>query len=362
MPTYLRYAESVETVPPDEPETIARILESLHRLGHRTGEREGHAIRVSHAKMHGAATGELVVAEDLPAELRQGLFASPGRYPVIARLANVPGEIMGDAVQTQRGLSLKVLGVSGEMLPGHEGEVTQDFVLDTGNRFAAADAKAFLLTHLGLEHAPQAPEKLKEVVSRVARAANVALHAVGTDSANLDFFGHPRIHPLAEAYFTQAPIRYGEHVAKLAVVPTGAAQHALEALTLDTAADPDALRTATVTYLREHDASFDVRVQLCTDLESMPVEDASRQWSEAESPYVTVATLTLPVQEALSPERVRYVEEVVSFRPAHCLVEHRPLGSLMRARLQVYSALSAFRHHYNSVGEAEPARLDAVPD
>ncbi|MGT2481093.1 hypothetical protein ACU4GR_25045 [Methylobacterium oryzae CBMB20] len=68
--------------------------------------------------MHGAALGELEVLPNLPPWLRQGLFARPARYPIVARLANVPGEIASDAVATQRGISFKVIGVPGAMLPG----------------------------------------------------------------------------------------------------------------------------------------------------------------------------------------------------------------------------------------------------
>ncbi len=360
--SYVRYSEDVEVIPEDESQTIDKILASMHRLSDRTQAKYGHAIRVSHAKSHGAAAGELVVADDLPEPLRQGLFAKPGRYAVMARLANVPGEIISDAVSTQRGLALKVLGVEGEMLPGHVGESTQDFVLDTGNRFAAANAKEFLATHLLLEHAPQIPEGAKETVSKTSFAANKALHAVGGDSAHLDFVGHPRIHPLAEAYFTQAPIRYGNYLAKLAVIPVTPAQIALEKDVLDTADDENALRTATVDYLRGQDAVFDVRVQLCTDLESMPVENATTEWSEEESPYQTVARLTLPRQEAYSDARREYVDKDLAFCVSHSLAAHRPLGSIMRARLRAYPEMSRHRRKANGRLLAEPRFIQEMPD
>ena len=207
--SYVRYSHDVETAPADEEETTGKILESMGRLMGRTEERYGHAVRVSHAKSHGVAVGELEILDGLIEPLRQGLFAQPARYPVIVRLANVPGELDPDSVNTQRGLALKVIGVKGEML-GTEGGETQDFVLDTGDRFAAADAKAFLMTHLQLEHAPQMPSGVKAAVSAMSRVTNKALHAIGVDSANMDFFGHSHVHPLAEAYFTQAPIRYGD--------------------------------------------------------------------------------------------------------------------------------------------------------
>lgn len=358
---FVRYSDTVEVVPEGENETIDKILESMHRLSGRTEKQYGHAIRVSHAKSHGVAVGELVVSDDLPEELRQGLFSKPGHYPVIVRLANVPGEFISDAVSTQRGLSIKILGVEGEMLPDHKGERTQDWVLDTGNRFGAANAKEFLAQHLLMEHAPQIPEPIKESVSKASLATNTALHVVGGDSAHLDFFGSPRIHPLVEAYFSQAPIRYGDYIAKLAVVPVAPAQLALEKEVLDTAKDENALRTATVNYLRDQDAVFEVRVQLCTDLESMPVEDANKEWSEEQSQYRTVARLTFPRQEAYSDARRAYADEDLAFCISHSLAAHRPLGSIMRARLRAYPEMSQYRREANGKPLVEPQSIEEVP-
>jgi hypothetical protein len=94
----------------------------------------------------------------------------------------------------------------------------------------------------------------------------------------------------------------------------------------------------------------------------MPVEDASVRWPEEESSYLSVARLVLPKQEAYSPTRQAYFDDVLAFRPAHSLEAHRPLGSLMRARLKTYAALSAFRHGRNGTPEREPRSIDEVPD
>jgi hypothetical protein len=358
---YVRYRADVETIAPDEAATIAQILDSQIRLHARNRETFGRPVRASHGKMHGAAVGELEVLPNLPPWLRQGLFAEPGRYPVVARLANVPGEIASDAVATQRGFSFKVIGVPGAMLPEHAGEITQDFVLDSGDRFAAGTARQFLANHLALEHGPRIPDGVKAAVSSVARAGNAALDAVDAGSAMLDFFGHPRVHPLAEAYFSQAPLRFGDHIAKLAVVPVGPAQRALADATIDIANDPDALRTATVGYLRAHDAEFDVRVQLCTDLDRMPVEDASVEWREDESPYQTVARLRFPRQDAFSPERSAYVDGALSFCVSHSLAAHRPLGSVNRARLHAYPELARLRREASGQPNREPRSIAEVP-
>lgn len=58
---------------------------------------------------------------------------------------------------------------------------------------------------------------------------------------------------------------------------------------------------------------------------------------------------------------MRYFDEVMTFRPAHSLAAHRPLGSVMRARLQVYKALSDFRHRENGIVAANTARIEDIP-
>ncbi|MCJ2085969.1 catalase family protein [Methylobacterium sp. E-005] len=358
---YVRYNADVETIGPDEDATIDQIIASQKRLHARNQAIFGRPVRVSHGKLHGAAVGELDVLPNLPPWLRQGLFAEPARYPVVARLANVPGEIASDAVATQRGFSFKVIGVPGAMLPEHAGERTQDFVLDSGDRFAAGTAKQFLANHRALEHGSQIPDGVKAAVSAVARAGNAALESVGAGSAMLDFFGHPRVHPLAEAYFSQAPLRFGAYIAKLAVVPVGPAQRVLAEAPVDTNADPDALRTATVGYLRAHEATFDIRVQLCTDRDRMPVEDASAEWREDESPYQTVARLRFPRQDAFTPERRAYVDEALSFCVSHSLAEHRPLGSINRARLRAYPELARLRREAGGQPVREPRSIAEIP-
>ena len=359
--TYLRYHDGVETPAPDEAETIDAIIASMTRESETTAKRYGHAVRASHAKISGVVTGELQVPDDLPRELKQGLFARGGTYPVIVRFAQGPGERLKDSVSTHRGMAIKVLGVAGEKLQGH-GAQTQDFVLATGPVFPNPDAKGFLGSMKQLEAGTKAPEALKAAVSRTARAADTIVKAVtGESSPLLDFFGHEPLHPLAEPYYSQAALRYGDHIAKIAAFPTGAKQVALAGEDLHPGEDPDAFRHAVAAYFTGDAAIFEIRVQLCTNLDDMPVEDASKRWDEAASPYRTVARLVLPAQNSQSEARTRYADDVLSFRPAHSLAAHRPLGSLMRARLKTYQALSSFRHGRNQTPETEPTAIEQVP-
>ncbi len=360
----LRYAPTIEAPQPDEAEAIAGIIDAMTRQSEVVAGRENHAVRASHAKSTAVAVGELTVAPGLPPELAQGLFAAPGRYDVAVRFAQGPGETLPDRVSTHRGMSIKVFGVTGETLPGH-GDATQDFLLATGATFPSGTAQQFLKDEKQILAATRLPESVqtgvKSAVSAVARGANAALQAMGGGSSKAGFFGHPFSHPLTDSYHSQAPIRFGEHVAKIAAFPVGAEQQALTGQEVDFKSDPDGFRHAAVGYLRDHDAVFELRAQLWTDAASQPIEDTSVEWKEAETPYLTVATIRLPRQDAGSAERRRYFDEVMSFRPAHSLAAHRPLGSVMRARLKVYEALSDFRHQLNAVATEEPADPSRIP-
>jgi len=206
------------------------------------------------------------------------------------------------------------------------------------------------------------PQAVKQAVSATSRLANAAMNAFGADSPTFGFFGHTKRSPLADTYYSQAALRYGDYIAKLAVFPVSPDLVAIIDQTLDTSANPNAFRTAVVDHFRTKEAEFELRVQLCTNLGRMPVEDASVIWPEDESPYRLVARLVLPPQDAYGAARQTYFDQVLSFQPAHALAEHRPLGSLMRARLATYQALSDYRHRQNERQQVEPTSIDQVPD
>ena len=75
----------------------------------------------------------------------------------------------------------------------------------------------------------------------------------------------------------------------------------------------------------------------------MPIEDATVEWKEEDSPWHVVARIRIPPQDVGNAETVRECEES-AFNPWYSLVEHRPLGSMNRSRREIYHALAAFRH------------------
>ena len=359
--TYLPYRNDIETPEEGEQESIDGIIKGMTQESETVEKRQGHAVRASHAKSTACVIGELVVPANLPPELAQGLFAKAGTYEIAVRFAQGPGENLGDRVSTHRGMAIKVFGVEGEKLPGHDAP-TQDFVFASGTTFPAGTAAGFLSQAKKIGLTTPMSEGVKSAASSIARNINKVLNAVtGGPSPTLDFYGHPFSHPLDDYYFSQCPIRYGDHVAKLGAFPVAAEQLALDDWQLDPHQDEDGFRHAAIAYFDAHDAVFELRAQLWANAETQPIEDTSVEWPAQDSEYRTIATIRLPRQVAYGPERVRYFDEVMTFRPAHSLAVHRPLGGVMRARMQVYRALSDFRHRENGVAAANTASIDEIP-
>jgi hypothetical protein len=343
-PTPLLYDASFERPEEGEAETTAALIETLRGIAETTYRDSGQGLRSVHAKSHGLLQGQLTVLPNLPAQLAQGLFARAASYPVVMRLSTVPGDVLADSVSTPRGLAIKVIGVEGARLPGSDKDVTQDFVLVDGPAFGAPDAKHFLKNLKLLAGTTDKAEGLKKAFSALARGAEKLVESVGGQSATLvSLGGHPETHILGETFYSQVPLLYGDYMAKISVAPISPALAALAKAPLNVNGKPDGLRAAVVEHFAIQGGEWELRVQLCNDLDAMPIENAAVVWPEEQSPYVAVARITVPAQAAWSEASARQLEDGLSFSPWHGLAEHRPLGSVMRVRKAVYETMARLR-------------------
>jgi hypothetical protein len=163
-------------------------------------------------------------------------------------------------------------------------------------------------------------------------------------------------------FFTSAALRFGDHVAKLCVTPLSKSVVDLIPVPLPAQAGPDGYRDMVVEFFSTRTAEFELRAQLCTDLDTMPIEDATVEWPESRSRYRPVAKLTFPVQDPATPQRQAFGDDVLSFTPFRGLAAHRPLGSINRLKQRVYDSSSDYRHQVNGVARREPASIEELPD
>src|SRR5258708_37973813 len=161
---FVRYSDSVETLQAGEAETVDQITATLLNIAKKVGERQRHTVRGVHAKSHGLLKAEVRVPPDLREELRPGLFANAGSYGAVMRFSTNPGDILSDHISTPRGRAIKIIGVQGEMLPNHAGQVTQDFVFNNASTFHSARAKDFLKSITLLDRHADDSEALKQAL------------------------------------------------------------------------------------------------------------------------------------------------------------------------------------------------------
>jgi hypothetical protein len=362
--SYVRYSDDVEVKQPDEDKLIRETLDSIARMGQTVFDKHRHAMRGAHAKGHGGLKGELKIYDNLPTPLAQGLFREPRTYPVMIRFSTSPGDIMPDGMSAFRGMAIKVIGVEGSKLFSSEPDaLTQDFLMINRPVFPSGNIARYLNEQLLQEKVVvRAPEEAQQLLTTALRTVNTFTKKVGLDLYPTALgITQPETHILGETYYTTAALRYGDYIAKINAVPVSDSLQPLVGKTVETS-DASVLRDLIVEFFRQQPAEYELRAQLCTNVETMPIEDASIQWSEKESPYQAIAKLTIPVQEAFSPARRVYVDEVLSFNAWHCIAEHRPLGSIQRVRRQVYEASSRYRHEMNQQPKGEPRSIEEMPD
>ncbi|RTQ48532.1 catalase [Hymenobacter gummosus] len=363
-PAYVRFADGVEQEQPNEQQLIDETVESMARVNRFMFEKNRHAIRDAHAKSHGVLRGELHIYPDLPAHLAQGLFREARVYPVILRLSSAPGAINPDTHWAVKGLAVKIIGVEGrKFLPEQADEVTQDFLMVNDTVIPTGDIKSYHDLQLRQEKIMlHTPPVVQNLLTEAGTLANQALEAVGIKKeVPLIAPPHPKNNILGETYTTLGALRFGEYVAKISVAPLSDNVRALAGQQVDIK-EPEGWSQLVQEFFRAQGAEYELRAQLSTDLQTMPVEDGSVDWPQDQSPYQPLGRLVIPAQESFSPARRVFADDQLSFNPFHCLPEHQPLGSINRVRIKAYERSTAYRHHMNAQPRVEPRDISQLPD
>jgi hypothetical protein len=322
-----------ETVPDGEEARFVGYGDALRAI-QRGRAGAGKASRALHAKGYGVE-GELTVLGDLPDHARAGLFAKPATYRAYVRYSNGDGRRQADSKGDVRGVAVKVVGVEGKkIIPGMEDAKTQDLLLIRTPAIPFRNADEFVAVVTAAQSHPLL--LLPRILGRLGVGRTFALLpqlAKGMKGSTA---------PLATTpYFSAAPVCCGPYAVHYTLTPH-APPEALSPLGLA----PDGLRDDLAQRLARGPVVYDLRLQFYVDDAKTPIEDASVEWKEENTPSVTVARLTLPEQSLDSPKARKIADyiETLSFDPWHAHVEHRPLGNIMRARNQAYRLSTEERH------------------
>jgi hypothetical protein len=367
---FVRYSPEIETFDPKLGEYMTRIIDFWETKVREspTKEGSGRAVRGAHAKTIGVVRAEVEILGDVPAPYAQGIYAQPGRHDALVRFSGASNHLGPDAqLGPVLGFAIKIFDVDGTKLVDDEPDSTTfDLVLKNHSTFIANTAKHYLFIE-------QIADQVPDYVSRGQAGFHELLADFVTGKGTLEqpdwaweeLFAFvktaaqtPVRNPLLNAYFTMAAVRHGDYVAKVRVAPVPeSAENAIHQQ-LDIRSGPDVYGPALVDELRARGFDFDLQVQLCTDLTAMPVNDATVEWPEKLSPFVTVGRVHLPRQDISAPEDPEK-GDALAFNQWRVTSDHRPLGEIMDVR-HVYTASAKIRRTLNHQPLREPVSADEV--
>ncbi len=278
--------------------------------------------RFNQGKSLGCFNAEFEVADNLASELKQGLFEKPGRYSSQLRFASA--STFDDSEKDLRGLSIKVLGVTGKSLSGESGE--QHFLLNSHPALFVDTPETFYKFIQATYQDKRWKFFLNPLDSHLGSLWTV-LKARDNHSSPFDI-----------RYWSTTPYAHGDAKAvKYSVQPCSSVTSELPGSLTE-----NYLRDAMEQHLARAEACFDFMVQFQTNDKDMPIEDASVTWDEDDSPFQKVARIKIEAQAFRTPAALASCEST-SFNPWHSLLAHKPLGRMNQVRNRVYSLTSRFR-------------------
>jgi hypothetical protein len=272
------------------------------------------------------------VAEDLAPELKVGMFAQAGTYDAWVRSSSDTIPSTPDQGKSTVGFAVKVLGVPGvKVQPGEEAALTQDFLTQNHHVFFVDKAKDFL--------------EFTEAIFDGELDEYLATHPT-TDQILKDMDKDVE-NVLGQTYWSTLPSRFGRHdYAKYVIKPC--APLAAEPSPAQTPATKNYLRQRLVRDLSDHDACMELFVQLRGGNEAFPLDQGTVEWT---SEPQKVATIRIPKQDVAPLDSTC---ENLSFTAWHALEEHRPVGSVQKARGIIYKFFADLRRTRNNVPVGEP--------
>lgn len=289
------------------------------------------AFRPVFLKPHGIVRGILTIRPDAEPALRHGVFHA-NEWPVWARFSSDTVPQVHD-FRTTLGIGLKLFGVPGKKLIGDPDDVTFDLILQNHDVFfvdTAKDMCAFI----------------RAIVIERDLDAYLAKHP--KTAAVLDAMAKPEPSVLAARYWSLLPMKIGDTHAKLLLSP----RLPLPPL-YNQPSDPTFLATDLAARMSTQPAEFTLSIQLRTDPDTMPLDEATTPWNTTTSPFRPVADLVFDKQDITAndqPER----GENLAYNIWRVTAEHAPVGSIAEVRRSVYAAAATLRRTTNKVPDAEP--------
>jgi len=344
----------VERRVPEEEVAVRQLTDAARKLQDKAARASNDRVlrRGAHAKAHGLIEASFEILDIPSQDHRVGLFSERRVYQALLRSSNASGLIEKDSTSNARGLALRVLVPAMSPLAGAQPQFLldaeagehkfQDFVLMNFPVFVAPNVQRFAQWFCTLQ-SESAPGRLAGVAA--LSASRQGLREVGILARTAVGY---LAHPLRAAYHSTTPYQLGERfIAKYSLEPD----------------DPKAFRrfvsplrsgylsTELTRSLRSRPLQLNFNLHVLS-VDAVPdgfesiadvVEDATLDWDALGAEKVPVAIVRIGPQDPASVERLAAAERI-RFNPWNALVQHRPLGSLNRARFSAYRVSQQYRN------------------
>jgi catalase len=317
----------------DEPEQIKRSVDNFIKVVKEN--KTEYIARGAHSKGHACVKAYFYVSESIHPDLRYGVFNRPGkRYKSWIRFSNGRSSMKNnhDADKDAHGMAIKLINIYDDVLIKKENSSeTQEFLMHDAPVFFAANIDDY-------NRFVESDDKILYFFSGI-NPFNWNIRELFHGLATLK---EAPISPLWSQYFSNTSYKLGPHNIKFSARSCSK----LETDNKQDKTDADFLRKTMAEELKTGKACFNFMVQLQDPDKYMPIEDPSIEWKVSDSPYITIAKISIPIQEFDTVEQQEFCENL-SFSPWNSLYEQRPIGQLNRIRKEVYQASSNYRHATN---------------
>ena len=292
------------------------------------------ATRAVFRKLHGVAHGWFETRHDLPDHLKEGLF-SHQRLPAWVRFSSDTSPTAADTGSTL-GIGIKLFGVPGMNALGEDGN-TADFIMQNFNVFFVDNAEEMCaFTYAGVVQGDY-PSYLAKHPKTNAILNKMAATVEGS--------------VLTTTYWALLPFHLGRgQFVKYRLEPETAPQNVPNDAS-------NYLATDLTNRLARREYRFRFMVQLRTNPGTMPLDQATVEWPESESPFIPVATLVLPRQDVQALGQADYGQGL-AYNIWRVPQANAPAqeSSIAVARKTVYAAGADVRHTANGQPLQDPTQ------
>ncbi len=318
---------SNETLRTDEPAQAQRAIDNFLAIIKQHQNR--YTSRGAHAKSHACVKAYFTIQENLASNLQHGVFIPGKRYKSWIRFSNgSPNPDKHDGQKDSRGMAIKLLHVNAD-------KQVQDFLMHNSPAFFSRNIEDY-------NQLVESDDKLRYFI----QGNNPVSWRIRQLKQAIDTLAPAAYSPLWDQYFSNTAYKLGPHNIKFRAI---ACTEATQKPVIDED-DPDFLRNRMALELTTNEACFNFQIQQQDTEQYMPIEDPSVLWKETESPFQTIATITILAQQ-FNSEQQRQSCENMTFSPWQTLAAHKPIGELNRIRKRVYAASAAYRHQQNEAAE-----------